>query len=131
VATTLGRIAEKRGDDIQAEAYLQEGVEMIHRMEYRSVEQRWHTGNTLYRRGELHLKQRDIETAIAAFQEMFASMPDGSGDIQAKAWYGLARCMAIQGNLGEARRLGEVSFAQLEILGHHSARGVKAWLESL
>ena len=129
--TILGRIAEKRGNDMQAEAYLQEGLEMIRRMEYRSVEQRRHICNALYRLGELHLKQGKIETAIATFQEMFVSMPKGSRDVQAKAWYGLARCMAIQGNPGEARRLGEASFAQLEVLGHHGVGDVKAWLENL
>jgi hypothetical protein len=69
--------------------------------------------------------------ALAAFQEMFAAMPEGSQEVQAKAWYGLARCMAIQGNPGEARRLGEASFAQLDVLGHHDVGDVKAWLESL
>jgi tetratricopeptide (TPR) repeat protein/transcriptional regulator with XRE-family HTH domain len=129
--TILGRVAEKRGDDIQAEAYLQEGLKMIRQMEYRSVEQRQHICNALYRLGELHLKQGKIETAQAAFQEMFASMPEGSQNVQAKAWYGLARCMAIQGNIGEARRLGEASATQLEVLGHHDVEDVKAWLESL
>jgi tetratricopeptide (TPR) repeat protein/transcriptional regulator with XRE-family HTH domain len=129
--TILGRIAEKRGDDIQAEAYLQEGLEVIRRREYRSVKQRQHICNALYRLGELHLKQGKIEMALAAFQEMFAAMPEGSQEVQAKGWYGLARCMAIQGNPGEARRLGEASFAQLDVLGHHDVGDVKAWLESL
>ncbi len=130
VVTILGRIAEKRGDDTQAEAYLQEGLEVIRQLEYRSVEQRQHICNTLYRLGELHLKQGKIQEAIAAFQEMLASMPEGSRDVQAKAWYGLARSMAAQGNPSEARKLGEASLAQLEALGHYSVRDVKTWLES-
>jgi hypothetical protein len=47
------------------------------------------------------------------------------------ASYGLARCMAIQGNLAEARRWGKASFAQLEALGHSDIGNVKTWLESL
>jgi tetratricopeptide (TPR) repeat protein/transcriptional regulator with XRE-family HTH domain len=129
--TILGRIAGKRGDDILAESYLQEGLKIIRQMEYRSVEQRQHICNALYRLGELHLKQGKIETALAAFQEMFAVMPEGSQNAQAKASYGVARCMAIQGNIGEARRLGEASATQLEVLGHHDVEDVKAWLESL
>ncbi len=131
LVTILGRIAEKRGDDMRAEAYLQEGLEMIARMEYRSMEHRQHICNTFYRLGELYLKQGKIEAGIAAFQEMLVSMPEGGGDVQAKSWYGLARCMAIRGNMDEARRLGEASLAQFEVLGHHSFGAVKVWLESL
>jgi tetratricopeptide (TPR) repeat protein/transcriptional regulator with XRE-family HTH domain len=131
LVTILGRIAEKRGDDMQAEAFLQEGLEMMRRREYRSMEQRQHICNALYRLGELHLKQGKIDMAQATFQEMFASMPEGNRDVQARALYGLARCMAIQGNPGEARKLGEASFAQLEGLGHPDVGNVKAWLKSL
>ncbi len=131
VVTILGRIAEKRGDNTQAETYLLEGLEMIRRIEYHTKEQHLLICNTLYRLGELHLKQGQAETARAAFQELLDLTPSVGQDMQAKAWYGLARSMAALGNPDEARRLGETSLAQLKALDHRSARDVKTWLESL
>ncbi len=49
----------------------------------------------------------------------------------AAAEYGLAQVAAAQGDIAEARRLGQESLALYTIIPHHTANEVKRWLEHL
>jgi TolA-binding protein len=85
----------------------------------------------LYEYGNFYLHQGRLAIAEKTFRDMLTATPEGSQDLIALARYGLARAAAAQGNVYEAQRLGKTSFTALEVMGHRSAREVKAWLDAL
>jgi len=85
----------------------------------------------LYEYGNLYLDQKQIKKAEASFREMLSSIPEGDQELLALAQYGLARTDAAQGNIEDARRLGEASLTVLEKIGHRSAQEVREWLNSI
>jgi tetratricopeptide (TPR) repeat protein/transcriptional regulator with XRE-family HTH domain len=121
----LGLTARRQGDYIQAEIYFQEGLSLARQIGIPQI-----TCNGLYEHGSLYLDQQKIEAAEATFREMLMTIPEGGQDLLALAQYGLAQVAAIQGNIDEAKRLGEVSAAALEGMGHRKAMEVRHWLES-
>ena len=62
---------------------------------------------------------------------MLTLVPEGGQDLFALAQYGLARTAAAQGNIHEARKLGEASVTALEAMGHRNAKDVRDWLNSI
>jgi hypothetical protein len=83
----------------------------------------------LYEYGNLYLDKRQPDAAELAFREMLTIIPEGGQDLIALAHYGLARAVAAQGNIQEARRLGEASAAALETMGHRNVQEVRDWLK--
>ena len=71
------------------------------------------TANALYEYGNLYLDKQQPEAAELSFREMLTIIPEGDQDLIALAQYGLARSAAAQGNIQEARRLGEASLTAL------------------
>jgi len=70
-----------------------------------------------------------FDKARAAFQEMLAIETGGANQRAiGEALYGLARAAAAQGDMVEARRLGEESAGILEKIGHLTAPEIKQWL---
>ena len=125
ILVNLGLAARKRGNYIQAELYLQEGLTSARQLGIPQI-----TANTLYEYGNLYLDKRQPDTAELAFREMRTIIPEGGQDLIALAHYGLARAVAAQGNIQEARRLGEASVAALETMGHRNVQEVRDWLKS-
>ena len=122
----LGWVAGEQGNDAQAEAYIQEGVALARQINYH-----WLLSALLNEQGELHLKQQRYEAAGRDFREMRDIASEGDPEYLGLACYGLARIEASQGNLSEARRLGQESLAILEKIGHFKAPEVKEWLNML
>jgi tetratricopeptide (TPR) repeat protein/transcriptional regulator with XRE-family HTH domain len=124
--TSLGSTMRKQGHHTQAEAYLRESLTLAKQLGRPEI-----NSTTLYEYGILYLDQQKLEAAEAIFREMLNTTPEGDQDLSALAHYGLARIAATQGNVDEARQRGEVSVAVLETMGHHKAKEVRDWLDSI
>ncbi len=124
--SNLGRAASEQGNYIHAERYLQEGLTLA-----RQINRHQMTANALYEYGDLNVKQGKIEGAEVIFREMLTLVPESDQDLVALGQYGLARVAAMQGNISEARRLGEASLKTLDEIGHRKVQEVRNWLASI
>ena len=122
----LGIATRKQGNYSQAEICLGESLNLAHRLGRPEM-----TSHALYEYGNLCLSQQQIEKAEGNFREMRATISRGDQDLLALAYYGLARTAAIQGNFLEAQQLGEMSVTTLEGMGHHTAKEVRYWLDTI
>ena len=122
----LGETTRKQGNYSQSELYLQEGLTLARQLGIPQI-----AASTLYEYGNLCLDRQQPETAESTFHEMLTVIPEGSQDLTALAQYGLARSVSAQGNIDEARRLGEASLTALDVMGHRKADEVSAWLNSM
>ncbi len=120
----LGITTRKQKNYVQSETYLQEGLTLARQIGPQM------TADTLYEYGNLHLEQQKVEFAEVKFREMLTIVPEGDLDLLALAQYGLARTMATQGKMHEARRFGEASVLALEKMGHRKAKEVRDWLNN-
>jgi tetratricopeptide (TPR) repeat protein/transcriptional regulator with XRE-family HTH domain len=122
----LGSMKRKIGKYEQAKAYIQESLtllQQIGKLEFACA--------ALYDYGHIYLAEGQVETAKATFEEVLTSVPEGNQDLIALAQYGLARVVAVQGDMQEARRLGETSLATLDAIQYRDAEEVRAWLDSV
>lgn len=122
----LGLTAQKQENYQQAEMYLRESLMLARQVGIPQI-----SGNALNEYGNLYLSQQKIDLAETAFREMLAIVPKGSQDLIALGLYGLARVIAAQGKVHEARQLAETSLMSLEIMGHRKVEEVKRWLDSI
>ena len=122
----LGLAKRKQGDFSQAEVYFLESLALARQLGRPEM-----TSHALYEYGNLYLNQQQIEKAEVSFREMSTTVSEGDQDLLALAYFGLARTAAIQGNLLEARRLGEMSVTTLENMGHRTSQEVRNWLDTL
>jgi tetratricopeptide (TPR) repeat protein/transcriptional regulator with XRE-family HTH domain len=126
VLGNLGTMTRKRGNYDEAKSYLQESLSLarqVGRLEIACA--------VLYDYGHVYLAQLQIEDAKAIFEELLATAPEDYQDFVAQAQYGLGKVAALQGNVQEARRLGEMSVATLEAIQHRDAGEVRDWLDSI
>lgn len=121
-----GVTARKQGNYALSEVYLQESLTLVRQLGRPEM-----ISTALYEYGILYLTRQQLEAAEASFREMFTGIPEGDQDLIALAQYGLARAVAAQGNIHEARRLGEVSVTVLEEMRHRNAKEVRHWLDSI
>ncbi len=122
----LGETAVAQEKYIQATLYFQETVKLVQQLDRPQL-----TARALYELGNLHLKQQEIAEAEITFQEMFNTIPQGDLELHALSQYGFARLFAAQGNLQQARQLGESSAAAFEGMKHREAKQVRHWLASI
>ncbi|HEX6482332.1 MAG TPA: tetratricopeptide repeat protein [Ktedonobacteraceae bacterium] len=122
----LGMTTQKQGSYAQAETYLHEGLNLARQLGIPQI-----ICNGLYESGNLFLEQQRIQAAKARFHEMSQTVPEGSQDLVAFAHYGLARVAAAEGDFRGAQDFGEVSVKALEEMGHHKAKEVRNWLNSI
>jgi tetratricopeptide (TPR) repeat protein len=124
--SNLGQIARKQGHNAQAKKYLEESLiiaEQINRPQLLS--------EVLYAYGNFFLDSQETEVAENTFRKMIEIVPDGSQDLFALAHYGLARAIAVRGNIKQAREIGDTSLTLLETMGHRSAKEVRDWMHLL
>lgn len=126
VLTNLGLVKRKQGDYDAALLYLQDGLALARQIGIPSL-----LCLVLYEWGCLCLDQHQLEEASSTFQEILALLPNGSQALTALAHYGLARTAHMNGSFQEARRLGEMSVAILEKVGHYNTSEVKEWFLSI
>jgi tetratricopeptide (TPR) repeat protein/transcriptional regulator with XRE-family HTH domain len=122
----LGMAARKQREYERAGTYLHESLALA-----QSIGNPQIISTALYESGNLFLDQNQIKKAEASFREMLSSIPEGDQELLALAHYGLARTAAAQGNIEDARALGETSVSALETIGHHNAQEVREWLNSI
>jgi tetratricopeptide (TPR) repeat protein len=122
----LGDAATRKGYYAQAQVYLEEGLVLARRLGHVQL-----LCSMLYAWGELALKQQQIETASAAFEEMQTLIPQGARELVAQAEYGLARICAAKGNIDEAHRRGENSLSLFEPIKHRQTSDVREFLKAL
>ena len=79
----------------------------------------------------MHLDQLQVDQAGNSFKEMLDTAPQGGQDLIALAQYGLARVAGVKGNNEEAKYLGEISAATLEVMGRRDVVEIKSWLHTL
>jgi tetratricopeptide (TPR) repeat protein/transcriptional regulator with XRE-family HTH domain len=122
----LGMAARKQREYERAEVYLHESLALA-----QSIDNPQIISTALYEYGNLYLDQKQTKRAEVSFHEMLSSIPAGDQELLALAHYGLARTAAAQGNIQDARRLGETSVSTLESIGHRNVQEVKEWLHSI
>src|SRR5579885_2190594 len=122
----LAEITIAQGHYAQAEDYLQETLNLAQQIGRPHI-----TAKALYEYGNLYLKQKKLDAAQSTFQRLLTAVPEGGQDLLALAQYGLARIADAQGDVEEARRLGEVSVLILEKIGQRDAKEVRDWLEAV
>jgi hypothetical protein len=90
------------------------------------------TCNALNTRGELHLRQQEVEAASTDFLEALAIVQEiGAQEPIATALYGLARVAVIEGNITKAHQLGQQSLTLFETIGHQKVDVIARWLTTL
>jgi hypothetical protein len=72
-----------------------------------------------------------VQEAKALFVAMSKIIPPGNQGLFALVHYGLARTLAAQGNVSEARMVGTKSAEAFESMQHRKAQEVRLWLEDL
>jgi len=122
----LGETAVAQGKYVQATLYFQETVKQAQQISRPQL-----IARALYEQGNLHFKQREFEEAEATFHQMIEAIPQGDLELQALAQYGFARIEQSKGNIQKAQQLGEASAIVFESMGHHEAKQVRQWLNSL
>lgn len=122
----LGATATEQGKYAEAEAYLQEALEIA-----RQIGRHWLLCGALHAKGDLGLKQQRLNEAAQIFAELKSITSDGNQEYQAIAYYGLARVAQNQGDIHQARELGEKSLHLLETIGNRQAAEVKTWLAGI
>jgi tetratricopeptide (TPR) repeat protein/transcriptional regulator with XRE-family HTH domain len=122
----LGMAARKQRDYERAGVYLHESLALA-----RSIDNPQIISTAFYEYGNLCLDQKQTKEAEVSFHEMLSSVPEGDQELLALARYGLARTAAAQGDIQDARRLGETSVSALESIGHRNAQEVKEWLNTI
>lgn len=126
ILTNLGRIAGEQANDAQARVYLEDALELA-----RQIGNHWNITVALYEWGNLHLKQRRLDDAAAAFAEARGIAAEGDKEYLVLASYGLARVAAAYGDVSAARQQGQESLALLVAMGHGKAQAVRQWLETI
>ena len=116
----LGATATEQGNYAQAEVYLQEALEIA-----RQIGRHWLLCGALHAKGDLGLKLQRFDEAASIFQEIKSITSDGNQEYQAIAYYGLARVARGQGDVREARELGQESLRLLETIGNRLAPAVR------
>lgn len=111
----------------KAEEHFEEALALA-----QEIAHHWLISTILNRRGRLYLNQQRLEVAYADFSRAFELARElDDQEEMAVALYGIARVRAIQGNIVEARRLGQSSLSILDEIGFRRADEVKQWLRSL
>lgn len=124
--SSLGQTARKRRDFNEAKKYLEESMAIAHQINRPQL-----LSEILYIFGDLYLHLQQPRIAEETFLEMLKVIPEGSQDLVALAQYGLARAVAIQNRVREARELGESSLAIMNTLNHRTTNEVREWLKFL
>lgn len=118
--------ARQQGNYVQAHAYLEESLALSQQVEQPQV-----AACVLYEYAELHFDLQLIPEAKELFLTAGRMIPPGNQELFALAYYGLARTLAAQGNLAEAREIGTESAEVFESMRHRKAEEVRLWLEEL
>lgn len=122
----LAAIARRQEDYVQAHSYLEESLALSQQIEQPQV-----AACVLYEYAELHFDLQLVQEAKALFIAMGKIIPPGNQGLFALAHYGLARTLAAQGNISEARKVGTRSAKAFETMQHRKAQEVRLWLEDL
>jgi serine/threonine protein kinase/tetratricopeptide (TPR) repeat protein len=128
--TNLAEVANNREHYFQAEIYIQQCLELS-----RTSGDLYPAAVALNIRGEMNLKQENLEVAAQAFQDEFdtaqsADMPEqqywmGMG------LYGLAQVAAAREDFVEARRQAEASIPLITTIDAEKGAEVEAWAAKL
>jgi tetratricopeptide (TPR) repeat protein len=121
-----GETAAAQGKYNQATLYLQQTAKLVKQLGRPQL-----LARTFYELGNLYLKQQQVKEADAIFCEMLSAIPEGDVELHALSQYAFARICAVQGNMDQARQLGEISAAALESIKHREAEQVRHWLTSI
>ena len=123
----LGSITGRQGKRVQADAFYREGLKQVQEI-----------GNPglfsliLSDRAEMYIRQHRLKEAEADAYAVFINSPQGSQELYAYAWYGLARIACMQSNIVEAHQKAMKSLSIFEtITGHRMIEEVKHWLTEL
>jgi tetratricopeptide (TPR) repeat protein/transcriptional regulator with XRE-family HTH domain len=122
----LGETAEKKRNNEEAEKHFQESLTLA-----KQIGRPYFTAVVLYDYGNLYINSERIEEAKKTFGEMLQTISPEYPDLYALANYSIARISAIQGDINEARQLGEENVKALETMQHRKAEEARAWLNSI
>jgi tetratricopeptide (TPR) repeat protein/transcriptional regulator with XRE-family HTH domain len=118
--------ARKQEKYVEAHAYLEESLALS-----RQIAQPHVGAYILYEYAELYFELDLIQEAKELFLSMGKVIPPGNRELLALAHYGLARTLAAQGNVSEARKVGNECAEVFETMRHRKAQEVRLWMEAL
>lgn len=120
----LGIVARQKEEYLRAAEYLRECLFLA-----QEIECSWIICIALIEQGELYLKQQQLKEAASSFCQALELVPQENREMIAIIQYDQARVAAAQGDLLEARRLGQESLSIFEEMEHVQTADVRAWLE--
>jgi tetratricopeptide (TPR) repeat protein/transcriptional regulator with XRE-family HTH domain len=123
---SMGKLTQKQGNYAKATEYLLESLNLAREINLPRI-----ICVCLYEYGNLYLQQQLLPEAEAAFNKMFAAIPEGDQELLALVRYGLARVAFAKSNFVEAQKLGVAGVTVLEAIGHRNAQEVRSWLNML
>jgi tetratricopeptide (TPR) repeat protein/transcriptional regulator with XRE-family HTH domain len=122
----LGSTIVKERKYQEAEVYFQEGLTIAKQIGMPRI-----TATCLYEYGILYLDCNKIEHAQRIFNEMLQIILPEHQDLLALANYSMARIAAHQGNIAQAKILGEEGARNLEKIQHTKAKEARDWIATL
>jgi tetratricopeptide (TPR) repeat protein len=123
----LGELMLAQDDYARAEVYVTEGLALAREMQYPL-----YIAALLAVQGELHRKQERWEAATSTFYEALANASKiNVPELQGNCFYCLAQIALAQGDLAEARRLGQEALTLCESIGYYKAAEMRDWLAAL
>ncbi|GAC1508114.1 MAG: XRE family transcriptional regulator [Ktedonobacteraceae bacterium] len=99
----------------------------------RALDNPWIVCNTLCKLGDLLLQTRQLDAAEDRFEEALRAYRNGepSRELITQARFGLARIMALRGNVEEARQTGMQCLAIFAEMQHRYVQQTQHWLDEL
>jgi tetratricopeptide (TPR) repeat protein/transcriptional regulator with XRE-family HTH domain len=121
--TNLGIAAREQRNFAQAQAYILEAIPLA-----QQIRRPYLIFMTMYEYASLAIEQEDEHLAETLLMKSRTIIPEGDRGSMGFWMFGMARLVALQGNIPEARRLGEES---KNALPAHWAKRAEQWLNKL
>jgi tetratricopeptide (TPR) repeat protein len=127
VLTSLGIIASQQNQPQLAQSHFEKALILA-----RSYNDTWFLGKTLVEWGTFNLAQDQRQLAQQAFTELFnISQQSEFSELLAEAKFGLAQTAQLNGDVAQAKMLGEQSQALFNQIGHYKRNNVHTWLDEV
>lgn len=124
---SLGILAGIQDEFSLAESYLQKGLDLSRQLGYL-----WLTGSILVLLGENYLKQANINSASACFDEAEEiGNTINSQELIAESLFGASRIMAARGDINNSTEKGYESLEIFRAIKHRRTLEVEYWLSNL
>ncbi len=122
----LGKIYSEQGNYVQAEQQLQDASSLA-----QDLDTSWLVDTILYEKGELYLRKKHFDEAIAIFTQLQTTSAKNNVAMQAWIQYKLACIAADTGDFEQAQKLGLESLSMLGDMQPTTTAEITEWLNHL